>query len=75
MICSLNIVSGSEPVTTMAFANAKELILEAVLSGGKGDVAWQHSQLFRQSLEDIDEYPFSITLTYSWTLHCVFDVS
>lgn len=47
------------------FASAKELILEASLSGGKGDVAWQHSQLFRQSLEDTAEYPLSITLTFS----------
>lgn len=48
------------------FVNSKQLILEAELAGGRGDVAWQHSQLFRQSLNDTKEYPFSITLTFNW---------
>jgi len=33
--------------------------LNASLSGGSGDLAWQHSQIFRQSVNDQD-YPFQI---------------
>ncbi|XP_075068456.1 peptide-N(4)-(N-acetyl-beta-glucosaminyl)asparagine amidase [Mixophyes fleayi] len=32
------------------FLNASEVILEAELSGGEGSEAWQHTQLFRESL-------------------------
>ncbi|XP_078095513.1 peptide-N(4)-(N-acetyl-beta-glucosaminyl)asparagine amidase [Mustelus asterias] len=45
------------------FNGSTELILEAELSGGKGDVAWQHTQLFRQSLNDRQEYPMEIIIT------------
>ncbi|XP_075683299.1 peptide-N(4)-(N-acetyl-beta-glucosaminyl)asparagine amidase [Rhinoderma darwinii] len=32
------------------FVNASEVILEADLCGGEGNTAWQHTQLFRESL-------------------------
>ncbi|KAL4089067.1 hypothetical protein QTP88_024141 [Uroleucon formosanum] len=35
------------------------ITLNATLSGGSGDSAWQHSQIFRQSITDQD-YPFQI---------------
>ena len=38
-------------------------ILEANLSGGKGDVAWQHTQLFRQKDSDIIEFPLDVKIT------------
>ncbi|EDW77224.1 uncharacterized protein Dwil_GK22046 [Drosophila willistoni] len=41
--------------------NAKEFEIVAKLSGGKGDVAWQHTQLFRQSLNS-REFPFDLQL-------------
>ncbi|XP_066530693.1 peptide-N(4)-(N-acetyl-beta-glucosaminyl)asparagine amidase isoform X2 [Hoplias malabaricus] len=33
-------------------SGSSELVLEAELSGGDGNVAWQHAQIFRQSLKD-----------------------
>ncbi|KAM9308819.1 peptide-N(4)-(N-acetyl-beta-glucosaminyl)asparagine amidase [Gastrophryne carolinensis] len=32
------------------FVDAAEVVLEAALCGGEGDSAWQHTQLFRESL-------------------------
>lgn len=39
--------------------NATGFKIVAKLTGGKGDVAWQHTQLFRQSLNSRD-YPFDL---------------
>ena len=35
--------------------------IKAVLSGGTGDCAWQHTQLFRQE-KDSEEYPFVLNV-------------
>lgn len=37
--------------------------IKATLSGGSGDCSWQHSQLFRQSLNS-NEYPFELNLEF-----------
>lgn len=37
------------------------ITLSASLFGGSGEVAWQYSQIFRQSISD-QEYPFQITI-------------
>lgn len=34
------------------FSGKQEFIVTASLFGGKGDVAWQHTQLFRQKLDN-----------------------
>lgn len=33
------------------------------MSGGKGDVAWQHTQLFRQRIGSTD-YPFELKIIF-----------
>ncbi|RXM29143.1 Peptide-N(4)-(N-acetyl-beta-glucosaminyl)asparagine amidase [Acipenser ruthenus] len=44
------------------FTGVTELVLEAELTGGEGDASWQHTQLFRQSLKDQEEYPLEIII-------------
>lgn len=39
---------------------SEEVVVEAELSGGDGEVAWQHAQLFRQSLKDTETSSFEI---------------
>uniref|UniRef100_A0A8C9UPJ6 Peptide-N(4)-(N-acetyl-beta-glucosaminyl)asparagine amidase n=1 Tax=Spermophilus dauricus TaxID=99837 RepID=A0A8C9UPJ6_SPEDA len=47
------------------FSGATEVILEAELSRGDGDVAWQHTQLFRQSLNDHEENCLEIIIKFT----------
>ncbi|XP_030044841.1 peptide-N(4)-(N-acetyl-beta-glucosaminyl)asparagine amidase-like [Microcaecilia unicolor] len=46
------------------FSDATEIFLEAELSGGEGTTAWQHSQLFRQNLDNSTENPLEILVTF-----------
>eukprot|EP00794_Sanderia_malayensis_P017673 gene17673-19435_t len=47
------------------FHGSSDLSIKATLSGGMGDVAWQHAQLFRQSTDDFNKFPLDITLTFT----------
>ncbi|XP_034017359.1 peptide-N(4)-(N-acetyl-beta-glucosaminyl)asparagine amidase [Thalassophryne amazonica] len=43
-----------------SLCGSSELTVVAELSGGEGDVSWQHAQLFRQSLKDMDTPAFEV---------------
>ncbi|XP_006006863.1 peptide-N(4)-(N-acetyl-beta-glucosaminyl)asparagine amidase isoform X1 [Latimeria chalumnae] len=46
------------------FSGETEVILEAEMNEGTGDINWQHAQLFRQSLLECQEYPLEIIITF-----------
>jgi len=48
-------VSDCKSFSTEEVRNAIKLNVIAKLSGGKGELAWQYAQLFRESLEKLDE--------------------
>lgn len=45
-----------------SLSGSSELIVTAELSGGEGDVSWQHTQLFRQSLKESEESSFEVII-------------
>lgn len=47
------------------FSGATEVVLEAVLNGGDGEAAWQHTQLFRESLTGCGENCLEIIIKLS----------
>lgn len=44
--------------------NLDSFSINVKLSGGNGDCAWQHTQLFRQSISSINEFPFDLNITF-----------
>ena len=61
--CFLFFSSDGKLLKTWSFSGSKSLRLSALLVGGKGDVAWQHAQLFRQPINNKDEFPLDITVS------------
>ncbi|CAL1531847.1 unnamed protein product [Lymnaea stagnalis] len=56
--------NGASLNTLMTFDlhGCQTLTITAVLQGGRGENAWQHAQLFRQSTTDIENCPFELKL-------------
>ncbi|KAJ8941940.1 hypothetical protein NQ318_013273 [Aromia moschata] len=59
--CSMLVPNGETKFSVKDVCSSS-VTITASLSGGKGDVAWQHAQLFRQST-DSNEFPFCLTVT------------
>ena len=57
-------LTGQESTISSVLSGSKTLKLTATISGGKGDVAWQHAQLFRQSFDSQSEYPLDIAVFF-----------
>ncbi|XP_062574354.1 peptide-N(4)-(N-acetyl-beta-glucosaminyl)asparagine amidase-like [Saccostrea cucullata] len=67
-LCSKNqcaMLTGAPEVTSYSdLSGADEMTLTAMLSGGKGDVAWQHTQLFRQKMDNSIFHPLDIKVYF-----------
>lgn len=57
----ISITPGESMYKTSEFEGSTGFLLTAQLSGGKGDSAWQHSQLFRQHFSD-SSYQFQVII-------------
>lgn len=55
--------AGKEPITTLSLSGSKTIQLTATLTGGKGNVAWQHAQLFSEPVGGNDDFSFDVTVT------------
>ena len=55
-------VTGGVRTRTQDFAGSVVFTLTADLSQGRGSVAWQHTQLFRQKMDETSVFPLEIKI-------------
>lgn len=61
----VELLNASDQVTSKEkLKGTSKFSIRVRLSGGKGDCAWQHSQVFRQSLTASD-YPFQLSISFN----------
>lgn len=67
-LCSKNqcaMLTGDPEVKTYSeLSGEDEMTLTAMLSGGKGEVAWQHTQMFRQKIDDTNFHPLDVKVFF-----------
>lgn len=67
-LCSKNqcaMLTGDPEVKTYSeLSGEDEMTLTAILSGGKGEVAWQHTQMFRQKIDDTNFHPLDVKVFF-----------
>lgn len=56
--------NGAETQCLDDIKNQSQFSIKAILWGGKGDCAWQHTQLFRQRSSEYDDYPFELNIIF-----------
>lgn len=59
---NLFIFIDGEMHSAASLSGGTELVVEAELTGGEGDVSWQHAQLFRQSLKETEKVLFELLI-------------
>jgi len=63
IVQNLALRDGKEPLITSFLTGSKSFKLTASLTGGNGDVAWQHAQLFSQPIDIKNEISLDITVS------------
>lgn len=56
--------ANSKIISKDQLINASKFLIRARLTGGNGDCSWQHSQIFRQQLNNT-EFPFQLSVTFN----------
>lgn len=59
---NLPVVENTREIIVDEISGSDFVTLSSCLSGGSGELAWQHTQLFRQPIND-QEYPFQISFS------------
>ncbi|KAJ7380425.1 Peptide-N(4)-(N-acetyl-beta- glucosaminyl)asparagine amidase [Desmophyllum pertusum] len=63
IVQDLALNSDQVSITTSSLSGCKSLKLTASLSGGNGNAAWQHAQLFSQPIDSEDDCSLDVTVT------------